>query len=176
MIEGSIRNVETGIKIANETAEALKKIVSGVSDATELVSSIAIASKEQAMGIEQLNQGILQVSQVVQSNAATPSEERAPPPARSWPSRPRGSRILSALSRSKTSGRPARRRRPHGPRRRRCRARPGGRFCWRETWANTEHSHDCAGDGLPEGSPSLSCPAITPQFQNHPFLRSAFVL
>lgn len=77
MIDGSIRNVESGIKIANETAEALKRIVTEVSKATELVGSIAIASKEQALGIEQLNQGIIQVSQVVQSNAATSEESAA---------------------------------------------------------------------------------------------------
>jgi methyl-accepting chemotaxis protein len=77
MIDGSIRNVESGIKIANETAGALKRIVTEVSKATELVGAIAIASKEQAMGIEQLNQGILQVSQVVQNNAATSEESAA---------------------------------------------------------------------------------------------------
>jgi methyl-accepting chemotaxis protein len=77
MIEDSIRNVESGIKIANETAEALKRIVTEVTNATELVGSIAIASKEQALGIEQLNQGIIQVSQVVQNNAATSEESAA---------------------------------------------------------------------------------------------------
>jgi methyl-accepting chemotaxis protein len=77
MIEGSIKNVEAGIKIANETAGALKKIVTEVSNAAELVGSIAVASNEQALGIEQLNQGIMQVSQVVQSNAATSEESAA---------------------------------------------------------------------------------------------------
>ncbi len=77
MIEGSIRNVEAGIKIANDTAGALKKIVTEVSNAAELVGAIAQASNEQAQGIEQLNQGIMQVSQVVQSNAATSEESAA---------------------------------------------------------------------------------------------------
>jgi len=77
MIEGSIKSVETGINIANETAKALDKIVNEVSNASELVKAIAIASKEQAVGIEQLNQGIMQVSQVVQNNAATAEESAA---------------------------------------------------------------------------------------------------
>jgi len=77
ILEGSIKNVETGINIANETAGALKRIVGEVSNATELVASIAVASKEQALGIEQLNEGIMQVSQVVQSNAATSEESAA---------------------------------------------------------------------------------------------------
>jgi methyl-accepting chemotaxis protein len=77
MIDDSIKNVAAGTKIANETAEALKKIVSGVSSATDLVGDIAVASKEQAVGIEQLNLGIMQVSQVVQNNAATSEESAA---------------------------------------------------------------------------------------------------
>jgi methyl-accepting chemotaxis protein len=77
MIDGSVRNVQAGIKIANDTAEALRRIVTDVSNATELVGAIAIASKEQAVGIEQLNQGITQVSQVVQNNAATSEESAA---------------------------------------------------------------------------------------------------
>jgi methyl-accepting chemotaxis protein len=70
LIEGSIRKVQSGTKIANETAQALKKIVDGVSQAAALVGDIAVASNEQATGIAQVDQGIVQVSQVVQSNSA----------------------------------------------------------------------------------------------------------
>ncbi|NLT15936.1 MAG: hypothetical protein GXY05_16550 [Clostridiales bacterium] len=77
MIEGSIRNVEAGIKIANDTAGALKKIVTEVSNAAELVGAIADASNEQSQGIEQISQGITQVSQVVQMNAAISEESAA---------------------------------------------------------------------------------------------------
>ncbi len=77
MIEGSIRKVEDGTKIANETAEALGLIVEGVAKATDLVGNIAEASNEQASGIEQINQGIMQVSQVIQANSATSEESAA---------------------------------------------------------------------------------------------------
>lgn len=77
LIEGSIRKVETGTKIANETAEALSKIVIEAAKAADLIESIAIASNEQAAAIEQVNQGIIQVSNVVQSNAATSEESAA---------------------------------------------------------------------------------------------------
>ncbi len=74
LIEGSIKKVEVGTKIANETADALNKIVEGVSKAASLVSSIANASNEQAQAINQVNQGIQQVSIVVQNNSATSEE------------------------------------------------------------------------------------------------------
>lgn len=70
LIEGSIRNVQSGTRIANDTAQALKKIVEAVSQAAELVGDIATASNEQATGIAQVDQGIVQVSQVVQNNSA----------------------------------------------------------------------------------------------------------
>ena len=76
MIEGSIAKVGTGTNIAQETASALENIVSGVTDAARLVSEIAKASNEQATGIEQVNEAIMQVSQVTQTNSAT-SEEAA---------------------------------------------------------------------------------------------------
>ncbi|MCT4593672.1 MAG: methyl-accepting chemotaxis protein [Anaeromicrobium sp.] len=76
MIEGSINKVECGTKIASETAQALNKIVEGVSKATELVGEIAIASSEQALAVDQINQGITQISHVVQTTSAT-SEETA---------------------------------------------------------------------------------------------------
>lgn len=77
MIEGSIHKVEGGTKIANETAEALNKIVDGVSQATQLVGEIASASGEQSLGVEQINQGISQISDVVQTTSATAEETAA---------------------------------------------------------------------------------------------------
>ena len=77
LIEDSIRKVEAGTKIANQTADALKLIVDQVDKAADLVQSIATASSEQALGVEQVNQGIMQVSQVVQTNAATAQESAA---------------------------------------------------------------------------------------------------
>lgn len=74
MIEGSIKKVEVGTKLADETAAALNKIVENVTKAANLVSDIAEASDEQATGISQINMAIEQVAQVVQSNSATSEE------------------------------------------------------------------------------------------------------
>lgn len=77
MIEGSIKKVEGGTRIARDTAEALNKIVDGIEKVANLVNDIAVASNEQATGIAQINQGIMQVSQVVQTNSATSEESAA---------------------------------------------------------------------------------------------------
>lgn len=77
MIGGSIRNVESGIKIANNTAAALNEIVTEIEKAAALVESIAHASNEQATGIIQINKGIEQVSGVVQNNSATAEQSAA---------------------------------------------------------------------------------------------------
>jgi methyl-accepting chemotaxis protein len=77
MIEGSIKKVEGGTKIANETAAALNQIVDGVAQVATFVNGIALASNEQAIGISQVNQGIMQVSTVVQTNSATSEESAA---------------------------------------------------------------------------------------------------
>ncbi len=77
MIEGSIKKVEGGTKIANQTADALVQIVENITKVASLVGDIANASNEQAAGISQVNQGILQVSDVVQLNSSTSEESAA---------------------------------------------------------------------------------------------------
>ncbi len=77
MIEGSIKKVDGGTKIANQTANALSKIVGDISKVADLVANISNASNEQATGIAQVNQGVIQVSNVVQTNSATSQESAA---------------------------------------------------------------------------------------------------
>ena len=77
MIEGSIKKVDDGTKIATTTAAALNKIVDDVAKVSGIVGNIAAASNEQAIGISQINQGIMQVSEVVQMNSATSEESAA---------------------------------------------------------------------------------------------------
>ncbi len=77
MIEASIRKVEEGRRIAEETARAMSSIVEEIERVAQLIRSINTASGEQSIGIDQINQGILQVSQVVQANSASAQQGAA---------------------------------------------------------------------------------------------------
>jgi len=77
LIENSIKKTEAGADIANETARALNKIVEEIKAVSDLVGDIKRASIEQASAISQINQGIVQVSHVVQENSASAEESAA---------------------------------------------------------------------------------------------------
>jgi methyl-accepting chemotaxis protein len=76
LIEGSIRKVEIGTKLSNETATNLNVISASIAKTASLVSQIVTASNEQATAIAQIDHGINLVSTVVQTTSAT-SEETA---------------------------------------------------------------------------------------------------
>ena len=71
MIEDSIAKVAVGSKLADETAKALEDISKVVKESEVLINNIAESSNYQATAVAQINQGIGQVSQVVQTNSAT---------------------------------------------------------------------------------------------------------
>ncbi len=74
MIEDSIRKIDNGTQIANQTAKSLDEIVSGATKTTDIVGEIAAASSEQAKAVEQVNIGLRQVEQVTQQNTSTAEE------------------------------------------------------------------------------------------------------
>lgn len=74
MIEDSIRKINAGSKIADETAMALEEINKVVQQSEAIVTDIADASNYQATAIAQIDQAVDQVSQVVQTNSATSEE------------------------------------------------------------------------------------------------------
>ncbi len=77
MIEGSIKKVDDGTKIANQTADELNEIVKDIAKVSSLINNIALASNEQSSAIEQINQAVMQVSAVVQTNSSTAEESAA---------------------------------------------------------------------------------------------------
>ena len=77
LIEETIEAVENGSQIANQTADTLDRSAEITKEAVSLIDEIAKLSQEQAMAIIQINQGIDQISSVVQTNAATAEESAA---------------------------------------------------------------------------------------------------
>ncbi|MDO4710917.1 MAG: methyl-accepting chemotaxis protein [Peptostreptococcaceae bacterium] len=77
LVEQSVRNANSGMAIAKDTAEALDRAREKAMESTELIDVIFGSSKEQAKTIEEINMGLSQISTVVQSNAATAEQSSA---------------------------------------------------------------------------------------------------
>lgn len=76
-IEAALRAVDEGKQMADGAAEKLKGAVAAAEAITDKVDSIAIASGEQAESVHQIDTGIDQIVQVVETNAATAEESSA---------------------------------------------------------------------------------------------------
>ncbi len=76
-IEHAISAVQKGGVYVADVSEALDKTVSLVNSAVAKMGDVADASEHQAQSIEQIREGISQISAVVQSNSATSEESAA---------------------------------------------------------------------------------------------------
>ena len=74
LIEESVANASQGMAASKEVETVLGEIASQVDKVTQLVGEVTAASDEQAHGIEQINVGVSQMSEVTQSNAANAEE------------------------------------------------------------------------------------------------------
>ncbi|MFT4107559.1 MAG: methyl-accepting chemotaxis protein [Lacrimispora sp.] len=77
LIQHSSEMVLRGETIARETTQILGTIAEEARLADQTIQKIEVASTDQAQAIEQINQGLFQVSAVVQTNAATAEESSA---------------------------------------------------------------------------------------------------
>ncbi len=77
LIDSSLKAVENGSRIADETAAALSSTVEGMNEVAGLIDRISNASTQQAEAIGQITVGIDQISTVVQTNSATSEESAA---------------------------------------------------------------------------------------------------
>jgi methyl-accepting chemotaxis protein len=77
MISNTIAKAKQGAEIADETAKSLFDIVTGINRSSELVNEIASSASISADAITQVNVGIDQVAQVIQTNSATAEESAA---------------------------------------------------------------------------------------------------
>ena len=74
LIETSVKAVEKGMVIAEQTATQLEGVADSSKIITEQVTNIAVTLGTQASEIKQINEGIEQINDVVQTNSATAEE------------------------------------------------------------------------------------------------------
>ncbi|HEX7027277.1 MAG TPA: methyl-accepting chemotaxis protein [Gammaproteobacteria bacterium] len=77
LIQDSVRKVEGGSLLVNETGQSLERIVRSVTKVSEIVADISFASQEQASGIEQVNDAVMRMEDMTLQNAALVEEVTA---------------------------------------------------------------------------------------------------
>ena len=77
LIQNTVVQVESGTKIADETAKSLIHVVEMVKNVSEVMNKISEAAEKQAGTVQQINVGVEQISSVVQTNSATAEESAA---------------------------------------------------------------------------------------------------
>jgi methyl-accepting chemotaxis protein len=74
LIQDSVDKVGQGSRLVDESGETLAGIVASVKKVTDIVAEIAAASREQASGIEQVNNAVTHMDQMTQENASLVAE------------------------------------------------------------------------------------------------------
>ncbi|SFU72332.1 methyl-accepting chemotaxis protein [Pseudoduganella namucuonensis] len=69
LIGDSVRQVEAGGKLVDDAGAAITEIVNAVGRVTSFMSDIAVASREQRIGIGEVNQAVVQMEDMTRRNA-----------------------------------------------------------------------------------------------------------
>ena len=77
LITDSVDKVGVGTQQVAQAGETMQEIVTGIQRVSDIVSEIASASREQSLGIVQINQAVTHLDSVTQQNAALVEETSA---------------------------------------------------------------------------------------------------
>ena len=77
LIDQSVVNIRVGTELVERAGSTMTTLVGNVHQVTQIVGEIAVASREQSEGIDQVNTAIVQMDQVTQQNAALVEEAAA---------------------------------------------------------------------------------------------------
>ena len=77
LIEGTMREVENGNKMAERAAAALETVVEGIRKVADSSKELSVLSSNQAATMKEAEQGVDQISDVIQTNAAVAEESSA---------------------------------------------------------------------------------------------------
>ena len=70
LIDESADKVDEGNKLVQETRATVEDIVNSVQKVTHMISEITVASREQGVGVDQVNRAINEMDRITQQNAA----------------------------------------------------------------------------------------------------------
>ena len=77
LIDTSVAHVGNGSVLVRQAGQTMNDVVSSVQRVTDIMAEISAASQEQTVGIEQVNQTVVQMDEVTQQNAALVEEASA---------------------------------------------------------------------------------------------------
>ncbi len=77
LIEGAIREVSEGNEAAERASEAIRTVVEGIGKIASSSRAVSSTAADQAVAMKQAEQGVNQISEVVQSNSATAEQSSA---------------------------------------------------------------------------------------------------
>lgn len=77
LIENSIKEVTEGNRVAERVADSIKSVVDGINQIADFTQNLKVMVNDQAEAMRQAEIGVNQISEVVQSNAATAEEALA---------------------------------------------------------------------------------------------------
>jgi methyl-accepting chemotaxis protein len=77
LINNSSTQVQEGVELVNKAGASLHEIVDSIKKVAQIVADIAVASNEQATGIDQINTALTQMDEVTQQNSALVEENAA---------------------------------------------------------------------------------------------------
>ena len=70
LISASVEQVDEGSRMVEHAGETMREVVGSIRSVSEIMTDISASSREQSMGIEQVNSAILQMDDSTQRNAA----------------------------------------------------------------------------------------------------------
>jgi len=71
LIEDAVSKIAAGDEMAKNTGESIVKIITEINDLSHTMEEIAVASAEQAAGVDELNKSVSQIDNSTQENATT---------------------------------------------------------------------------------------------------------
>jgi methyl-accepting chemotaxis protein len=77
LIGESVSNVDQGSKLVRDSGHVINDVVVSVQQVSELIAEIAVASREQNSGVQEMNKALIQLESVTQQNAALVEEAAA---------------------------------------------------------------------------------------------------